>query len=67
MVETIICDKLDKGVRKYRVKWLGYSHAESTWETAETLANNSVFIEYIKGKRGKRAKTGKSATKQQKT
>ena len=37
-VEKILEKRKIKGVWKYKVKWEGYSEAESTWEPIENLS-----------------------------
>ena len=38
-VEDILDKKIDRGQEFYKVKWLGYPMAESTWEPAMNLVN----------------------------
>ena len=40
-VESIVDSRKNRGVVKYRVRWVGYTEVEDTWETWDELANCS--------------------------
>lgn len=47
IVEKILDKKLLDGQWKYKVKWLNYSIAQSTWEPKENLNNVSLMLKYF--------------------
>jgi hypothetical protein len=57
-VEAVLDDKIDEnGVKRFLVKWKGYSTEENTWEREANLKNNEALITYLKGKNVKRQVT----------
>ncbi len=43
-IERIVNHKLDKGVNMFKIKWKGFSRAESTWEMESNLRNCTEMI-----------------------
>lgn len=48
LVERIIKDTLDKNVRKYFVKWLGWSTSHNSWVTEDDLNNEQGTCDALK-------------------
>ena len=45
-METILKDRLKKGVRQYLVKWEGYDSSYNTWEPASVFVSPQVIEDY---------------------
>ena len=61
-VEGIVGDKLEDGLRQYRVRWKGYDWSHDTWKFREELEDaEEVLKKYLKTKKQmKEAQRGKS-------
>ena len=44
-VESIIGSRKNRGVVKYRVRWVGYTEFEDTWETFDKLENCPLSVQ----------------------
>lgn len=52
VVEAVLDEKIDEnGIKRYLVKWQGYSEEENTWEREANLTNNEALIRYLNGKK----------------
>ncbi|KAF7273591.1 uncharacterized protein LOC143203496 [Rhynchophorus ferrugineus] len=54
-VETILDDKLVKGIRHFLIRWKGYTEESDTWEPEHTLDCSELITEY-KNKKKKQSK-----------
>jgi len=45
-VEIILDDKVEGGKKYYYIKWLGYSHAENTWEPETNILDRTLINAY---------------------
>ena len=49
-VESIIDSRKNRGVVKYRVRWVGYTQFEDTWETFDKLENCPLRVQEFREK-----------------
>jgi hypothetical protein len=60
VIERIVKDRVNRGVRQYFVKWEGYPMSENTWQSEEDLGNASELIREYNEKK-KQPKHGRGA------
>ena len=46
-VDSIVAHSGTGGARRYRVRWLGYTAEDDTWEAASTIQHTSAFQFYL--------------------
>ena len=52
-IDRIVDEKREKGVRKFLIKWAGYSHKDNTWEPATSITDKKIIQRYERQRKGK--------------